>query len=84
MRDGWLRKQYIIVGGTCACFLSSRVILSQILFWWSKFDDSSTYGIFFFFKKTRSPSSDASKIPDDEFPVRSFASDAQTIGVQRL
>ena len=41
-------------------------------------------GFFFFLKKTRSPSSDASKIPDDEFPVRSFASDAQTIGVQRL
>ena len=84
MRNGWLRKQYIIVGATCAYFLSSQAILSQISFWWSKFDDSSTCGIFLKKTKMRSPSSDVSKIPDEEFPVRSSASDAQMIGVQRL
>ena len=34
-----------------------------------------------FFKETRSLSSDESKTPDEECPVRSSARDAQTIGM---
>ena len=55
--------------------------LTDFTQWLSKFDDSSTY---VFFSKKPDQLVVTSKTPHKECFVRSFASNARTLGVQRL